>query len=351
MTKTRNKRAARLSSETAGTTFERLVDEIARIGYRWYGGTILENSKCNRQHIDKTIRELAPVSGKKADSAIIISAGPSLYKNNIINRIKNSGYEGSIIAIDGSYVRCLKEGLKPDYILTLDPHPTRIVRWFGDPEFEKNSEGDDYFRRQDLDIAFRNNSIEENRKNIVLVNTHSKGAKLIICSTAPKNVVARVREAGFDTYWWAPLVDDPSKQDSLTRAIVKETTLPAMNTGGTVGTAAWVFASAVLKIPRVAVVGMDLGYCKADTPYELTQTYYSLRDTVGADHIHEYFPEYTYPLTGERYYTDPTYYWYRGNMLDLISASGTALYNCTGGGILFGGGVICLEVEDFTRML
>lgn len=338
--------------DTAGTGagFDTLVNEITRIGYSWHARTILENSKRNRQHMGKTIRELAPLSDKKAASAIVVSAGPSLYKNDIITRIKKSGFEGSIVAIDGSFARCIKAGLQPDYVLTVDPHPTRTVRWFGDPEFEKNSEGDDYFRRQDLDIAFRSNSIEENRKNIELVNSHSKGTKLIICSTAPESVVARVREAGFDAYWWAPLVDDPGAQDSLTRAIVKETNLPAMNTGGTVGTAAWVFASAVLKIPRVAVVGMDLGYYKADTGYELTQTYYSLLDTVGADHIHEYFPEFRYPLTGERFYTDPTYYWYRGNLLDLITASGTTVYNCTGGGILFGDGVECLELEDFTRM-
>lgn len=336
-----------MSFERINPRFKRIADEITSIGRSWHADAIVENSICNKQFIEKTIKDIALPHGKKADSAIVISAGPSLYRNDILARINATGYKGSIIAIDGSYVRCIKAGMDPDYLLTLDPHPTRIVRWFGDPDFEKNLEGDDYFSRQDLDIDFRNNSIDENRRNIELVNKHGKGKKLIICSTAPRNIVDRIRSVGFDAYWWAPLVDNPEKQDSLTRTIVKETKLPAMNTGGTVGTAAWVFALSVLKIPRIAVVGMDLGYYKSDTAYQQTQTYYSLREQVGDENIQEFFPEFSYPNSGEVFYTDPTYYWYRSNLLDLIRASKTTLYNCTGGGTLTGPGVECVDVESF----
>lgn len=330
--------------------FQKLAGEITSIGLQWHADAIVENSKWNKQFISKSIKDVPKPEGDQAASAIVISAGPSLYKNNILARIKDSGYRGSIIAIDGSYVRCIKAGLEPDYVLTLDPHPTRIVRWFGDPDFERNLEGDDYFSRQDLDIAFRNNSIEENRCNIALVDQHGKAAKLIICSAAPKNVVERILKVGFDSYWWVPLVDNPEQSDSLTRAMVRESGLPAMNTGGTVGTAAWVFALTLLNIPKIAVVGMDLGYYKNDTFHFQTQTYYSLKERVGEENIHEYFPEFTYPGTGEVFYTDPTYYWYCRNMLDLVAASGTTVFNCTGGGTLIGPGVECMEVEDFCRM-
>lgn len=339
-----------ITDQNISPGFKKLADDITSIGLDWHADVIVENSKWNKQFISKTIKDVPKPIGEKAASAIVISAGPSLYKNNILARIKASGYRGSIIAIDGSYVRCIKAGLEPDYVLTLDPHPTRLVRWFGDPDFEKNLEGDDYFSRQDLDIAFRTNSIEENHRNIALVDQHGKNKKLIICSASPKNIVERTRAVGFDAYWWAPLVDNPEKEDSLTRAIVKETKLPAMNTGGTVGTAAWVFALTVLKIPKIAVVGMDLGYYKADTSHLQTQTYYSLKEHVGEENIHEYFPEFTYPETGESFYTDPTYYWYRNNLLDLISASGTSLYNCTGGGTLMGAGVECINIEDFCAL-
>ena len=220
-----------LLSNNINPNFEKIVNEITSIGLSWHSQTILENSKNNTKFITKTIRHVAKPRGKKSDSAIVISAGPSLYKNNILSRIRDSGFEGSIISIDGSYVRCIKAGIEPDYVLTLDPHPTRVVRWFGDPDFEKNIDGDDYFLRQDLDTKFRNNSIKENNKNISLVNQHGKGKKLIICSTASKNVVERAMDIGFDTYWWAPLVDNPEKPESLTRMMVNETKLPAMRHG------------------------------------------------------------------------------------------------------------------------
>ncbi|MDB4037912.1 DUF115 domain-containing protein [Candidatus Thioglobus sp.] len=335
----------------SSSKFKTLTDKITSIGLNWHSETIVENSKNNKKFITKTIRDIPVFEGKKSEAAIVISAGPSLYKNNIIERIKNSGFEGTIIAVDGSYVRCIKAGLDPDYVLTLDPHPTRIVRWFGDPDFEKNLKGDDYFSRQDLDIEFRNNSIEENLKNISLVNKNGKQKKIIICSSAPKNVVDRVKDVGFDAYWWAPLVDDPEKPKSLTKKMVEETKLPAMNTGGTVGTAAWVFALTQLKIPKIAVVGMDLGYYSADTSLLQTQTYECLVEEVDEQDMHEYFPEFVYPETGERFYTDPTYYWYRQNMLDLVSSSGSMVYNCTGGGTLIGPGIQCLEIENFCNLV
>ena len=72
---------------------------------------------------------------------------------------------------------------------------------------------------------------------------------------------------------------------------------------------------------------------------------------MGEEDFAEYFPEFTYPGTGEAFFTDPTYYWYRSNLLDLVSASGTKLYNCTGGGTLFGSGIECLELETFFESL
>ena len=329
--------------------FKELASKITSIGLGWHEEAIIQNSIENKKYIDKSIRDLSKPVGDKSKSAIIISAGPSLYKNNILERLKTEKYRGTVIAIDGSFVRCIKAGIDPDYTITLDPHPTRMVRWFGDPNLEKNLEGDDYFSRQDLDITFRNNSIEANRQNIELVNHYGKNKKLIICSTSPKNLVKRVKDVGFDLFWWAPLVDSPDNDQGLTRRIVGDTGLPAMNTGGTVGTAAWIFALTVLKIPRIAVVGMDLGYYKSDTSYFQTQTYHSLRGMVGEEDINAYFPEITYPGQTEAFYTDPTYYWYRQNMLDLISASGTKVFNCTGGGTLIGPGVECLELEKFCK--
>lgn len=327
--------------------FDSLVKGITDIGIEWHKERIVKNSSNNIPHIEKSVKNLKRPEADKANSAIVISAGPSLHYNNSLKLLANSDFKGSVIAIDGSYVKCLKAGVIPDYVITLDPHPTRIVRWFGDPDFENNMEGDNYFSRQDLDIDFRENSLRQNRENIALINECASRTKLIIASTAPANLVKRAEAAGFDMYWWVPLVDNPNNEGSLTRKMYDLTKLPAINTGGNVGTAAWVFAQFWLKIKDVAVIGMDLGY-RQDLPYNMTQGYPELVQMLGEENISsDLFPVIENPDTGNVLYTDPTYYWYRKNTLDLIENSGATLYNCTGGGILFGEGVVSMDLQQF----
>ena len=311
--------------------FGELVNEITKRGYEWHRERIVENTRLNAPYIKKSVRDISP----DPSPVLIVSAGPSLYRENVLKRIYGQ-FKGTIIATDGAYVQCLRAGIVPNYVVTLDPHPTRMVRWFGDPEYERNSDGDDYFNRQDLDIAFRENAAEENAKNIALVDRYK--VPLVIGTTAPQNVVART--ADFDRYWFAPLVDSPSK-DGLTREMVRLSGVPAMNTGGTVGTAAWVFAHAYLKAPYIGVVGMDFGYYM-DTPFDKTQSYHMLKDY---QNISEFYPHYTGPW-GETY-TDPSYWWYRENFLDLLKANRARIINASGAGLLFGEGVGCMELEQW----
>ena len=311
--------------------FYELINEITKLGYDYHKETILENSKRNAPYITKTIRELKDTEKRRC---LVISAGPSLYRQRTLQRINPEGI--CIVAIDGSYIQCLKAGIVPDYVVTLDPHPTRMVRWFGDPDFENNLNGDDYFARQDLDVDFRKNSLSENEANIRLVDEHK--APLIICSTAPANVVKRTQ--AFNRYWFAPLIDAP-QSSGLTDDLTAITGLPALNTGGTVGTAAWNFAHSVLGCKDIAVVGMDLGY-SMDTPFNMTQTWPQLKDLKP---IYEFFPHFTTPY-GE-YYTDPTYWWYRENLLDLLEANECQLTNCSEAGMLFGERIKNVSLETW----
>lgn len=329
--------------------FQTLVQHMGQIGFQYHSQRLIDHAIQNLSKIQKTIKDLPFLSGQKAKSAIVISAGPSVYKQNSIQRILDASYSGTIIAIDGSYIACLKKGLIPDYVMTLDPHPTRIVRWFGDPEFEKHSQNDDYFSRQDLDIEFRKNTIEQNKVHIQLVNQYGHLTKAIVSSSSPNNVIARLEEAHFDQYWWNPLVDDVKHPKSLTRTLYNINKLPCMNTGGTVGTAAWVFASCILKLPVVSVVGMDLGYYK-ETPLTKTQTYYELINHLGTEEgIEEYFVDYEFPLTKEKFYTDPTYFWYRKNFLELLRKSSSKTVNCTEGGTLIDPRIPCLKLDEFLK--
>lgn len=332
-------------------TFDQIVGQISNIGYDLHANTLIEHAHQNLPYAQKTIKHLPLLEGDKKKSAIVISAGPSIHKQQTIKKILEHKYKGTTVCVDGSYIACLKAGLIPDFVLTLDPHKTRLVRWFGDHNFEEHAEKDDYFARQDLDVDFRKNSLEHNRKNIELVNRYGHLTKAIISSSAPANVRERLIEAKFDMYWWNPLVDNPNKPESLTRRIHSVNKWPCMNTGGNVGSAAWVFANAVLKCSMVALTGMDMGYY-IDTPKTQTQLYYEIIHHLGTDeNIDDCFKSFEFPLTGEKFYTDPTYFWYRKNLLELLEDATGETYNCTEGGTVFGDKIKCEYLDNFLKLV
>lgn len=333
--------------EQVSTEFEEIVGQLGEVNYRKYEEKLLINAKNNLPYQRQSLKKISPLSNLKKKSAIIISGGPSLHRKQSIKQILESNYEGCIIAVDASYAACLREGLIPDFVLSLDPHPTRMVRWFGDPNLEENSKNDDYFKRQDLDVEFRKRTEKNNQFNIELINKYGHLTKGIIASSIPPNVLNRLLEAKIDLYWWNPLVDDPYSEKSLTRRLYDINQLPALNTGGNVGTSAWVFAVDTLNIPKIALVGMDLGYY-ADTPYQMTQAYPQLVEFNGSvDNIEKYFIDYTFPLTQEKFYTDVTYYWYRRNFLQLYKRSRNLTINCTEGGVLFDDNLPCATLKEF----
>jgi len=155
--------------------FSKLIGDIGEIGKEWHQDSIVCSCVKNKTHTSKTISDLPEIKNK--EKAVVISAGTSLHYRKTLETLKNSNFKGPIIAIDGSYVKCLKAGIIPDYVLTMDPHAKRVVRWFGDPNYEENLDGDDYFSRQDLDIDFREDSLKNNIINIDLVNKFAPRSK------------------------------------------------------------------------------------------------------------------------------------------------------------------------------
>ena len=321
--------------------FNQLVKSIPEMGMEWHRQTLLEQTRANLPLMilprGTSIRAIKP----DPKPCLLVCAGPSLYRKNSLKWLYSHRDKVTLVATDGAYIRCLRTGILPDYVLTIDPHPTRIVRWFGDPEIETHMAGDDYFARQDLDIDFRKEMLTINAQNIRLVDLHP--TKLVICCSAPKNVVERTN--GWERYWFAPLVDNPV-EGSLTRQLVDMTGLPAMNTGGTVGNACWVFAHAYLKSDNIACIGMDFGY-PPGTPLERTQSWNMLKNRDG---VQDYYPEMP-GVDGQVWFTDPTYAWYRQNLLDLMQGVNGTLTNCTEGGTLMGEGITCMGLEQWLKSL
>ena len=307
----------------------------------------LANTRENLAVMGRTIADLVTPAGEgREGAAIVVGAGPSLHKRDPVSQVLASGFTGEVICADGALPYCLRNGLVPDYVVSVDPNHTRIVRWFGDPSLdEARLQADDYFRRQDLDPYLDSDELEKNREVTQLVDKHAPAIKGIIATCASPAVANRCIQAGFDIYWWNPLYDDISEPGSLSRQVYEMNKAPCMGTGGNTGSAAWVFANMVLRKKEIALVGMDFGYAPG-TPLLKTQYYTELLDLYG-DNVRDAYIDVENPYTNEVWLTDPAYYWFRQVLLQMAKDADCATYNCTEGGILFGEGLEYSSLSGF----
>lgn len=331
-----------------GAILLELVREMPRITSDRIEALALENARRNKPLIEqgKSIRALRDIQIGEGDSAVVVAAGPSSHRNKPAEILKASGYRGAIVATESAIFLCLQANLIPSLVVSVDPHPDRIVRWFGDPNLPAKIE-DDYFRRQDLDESFAREH-EHNKTMLDLLDRYGPQLRIALSSSASQAVVQRVYEIGMDVYWWNPMLDDPDQPDSITRALCLENKLPTMNAGGNVGTSSWMMAHAVLDKKQVALTGIDFGYYP-ETPYRKTQYYNDALALVGADRLDEIFIKIFNPFTKSWFYTDPAYYWYRQVFLEMLHDADCTTYNCTNGGILIGGGIILEDLMQFIR--
>jgi hypothetical protein len=232
----------------------------------------------------------------------------------------------------------------PHVVVSVDPHPERIVRWFGDPGLIEVPI-DDYFRRQEVEPIDRDNELSANRALVDLVDVHGPKIKVAAATSAAPTVVERCRQARMELYWWNPMYDDYDKPGSHSRRLWEMNGLPCLNGGGNVGTAAWVLTHAVLGKRRIALVGIDLGYAPG-TPYEKTQYHPELLELLG-DRYREAFIHTENPVTREVWFSDPTYHWFREVFLEMARDADGQTFNCTEGGLLFGDGVTTVPLETF----
>lgn len=330
-------------TEKTDSLAEKIIQHLAEATDIKTGAIGRENAIKNKPYYQKTISDLV-IPQKNADAAIVVVGGPSLHRQNPVETINRSCFQGDIVSADGSLGYCLRNGLVPNYVLCLDPHPYRIVRWFGDPDFETRPT-DDYYRRQDLDPAHWSNEARWNKELIELVNHHGKNVKAILSTSVDPTVTKRCLESGMEIYWWSPLYDDHDKPKSISMEMWEKYQIPCMVTGGNVGTATWIFAHSVLRRKQVAMTGMDFGYAPG-TPYFRTQYWYELQELFG-DRAAEAFTNVYNPHIDQTWFCDPTYLWFKKVFLNLAKEANCTTYNCTEGGILFGEPIKFIPLSEF----
>jgi hypothetical protein len=174
-----------------------------------------------------------------------------------------------------------------------------------------------------MDPVQGRDEVAANRELVELVDRYGPRMKVAIATSAAPTVVDRCETAGMTLYWWNPMYDDYEAPDSVSRRLHRANGLPCLNGGGNVGTAAWVIAHVVLGRHRGHVDRYAPG-----TPYEKTQYYPELRELLG-DRYQEAFIHTRNPLTGETWFSDPAYHWFRDVFLEMAREGPDV--NCTEG--------------------
>jgi hypothetical protein len=326
------------------------MPDMARLTDARIGEAALANARANSRSLERknSIAALRGESFGKPRRVVIVAAGPSLHRTKSLQRLAESEFDGMVIATDSAVLRCLRHGIVPDLVVTVDPHDPSIVRWFGDPELDAAAlAANDYFRRQDMDDLFHD-EVRTNRELLRLMEQYGPKLRIAMSTSAGPRVVQRATECGMRVYWFNPMLDEPDNPAGRSRELMQLNQLPCVNCGGNVGTACWMIADAVLGAEQVALLGIDFSYYDG-TPYRNTQYYHEALDLVGEQRIDALFVRLFNPHTRSWFYTDPAYLWFREVFLEMARDASCETWNCTEGGILFGEHIRCAPIEEFVR--
>jgi len=151
-------------------------------------------------------------------SAIVIGAGPSLKEYNHLKILAESDYNGVIITTDRILVECIKNGVIPDFVCSVDADPTI-------PTFYHHE----------------------------LVNKRKKKISAIL-STVVDPLLLKVFKG--KKYFFHPTFDDMKNLTSLTRAVHYMTRNIIIPSIGDVGSNCWYLAK-FMECDPICLIGMD----------------------------------------------------------------------------------------------
>ena len=262
-------------------------------------------------------------------SAIVIGAGPSLQKNSHLEKLSNSNYQGSIICTDRSLIPALKAGITPDkfskfYVVTIDP--SIILKKFYDDD---------------------------------IVNEYGTKINGLFSTVIHPHVVKRARDSGIKIHWMHALFDYHEGKKSfnqisalITRAKNHENGLPAIQTGGNVGTSSWFLGWNILNCKTITLIGINHGWEDTDS-WETIMTHNGMCKMVEMDKNSEsfkkLFPRIYNPDFDCYCILDPIFQYYSAGLKEFIFRSPEEIetINATEGGCIFGDRIKSMKLEKF----
>ena len=310
-------------------SLEKIMERIHLISYDDW----VKNFALNLTNIwkESSAAELTPTNSKtKLKSAIVIGRGPSVKKKGHLEMLAKSNFSGAIICCDSALITTLKAGVTPDkfpnfYVVSIDPYPP-IKKFYDDK----------------------------------IVDKYGDKIKGVFSTIVKPTTIEKARKSGIKIHWLHSLFDyEEGKKSfnqisaSMVRIKNHSEGLPAIQTGGNVGTSSWFIAWRILKCPTVALIGINHGW-NEDDPWEKIISHGS--DFVKTDVIDRKNPTFN-KLFKKIYNTDfncycivdPLFQFYSSALKEFIVKSPEWLttINATEGGSIFGNRIIGMSFYLF----
>ena len=268
---------------------------------------------------------------KEKPSAIVIGRGPSLKKMNLLKLLSESNFKGKIVCCDGALIDTLKAGVTPEkfpnfYVVTIDP--IEEVKKFYDED---------------------------------IVDKYGSQIKGIFTVISHPLVVERARKSGIKIYWMHTLFDydEGKKSFNYISALLVRTKkhvngLPAIQTGGNVGTSSWFVSWKILKCPKVILIGLNHGWEEDDSRETIIRhglKHLSTNIKENDYNFEKLFPKIFNPDIKKYCVLDPIFQFYSTAFKEFISRapSWVTTINATEGGSIFGKGIKSSTFEEVLK--
>jgi hypothetical protein len=292
----------------------------------------VQNFSINLPNIwkESSAKELHDSTNDKNSSAIVIGRGPAINKHNHLKLLSESNYNGNIICCDGKLVDALKAGVTPDkfpnfFVTTIDPYPG-IVKHYDNP----------------------------------IIDEYGSKIKGIFSILTNPQAVSRARQSGIKIHWLHSLFDYNEGKKSfnqisalMIRAKNHKHGLPAIQTGGNVGTSSWFVGWKILKCSTVSLIGINHGWEEDDSWDTILSHGNNSEISKGIDQNSPVFDKLFTKIYNPDFncycILDPLFQFYSMALKEFISRSPDWLttINATEGGSIFGEKIHSMKFKDF----
>lgn len=293
----------------------------------------VKNFALNLPHIwkESSANDLGKIySAKKGEKiAIVIGGGPSIKKHGHLDLLKKSNFKGSVVVVDRMLETVLKAGITPKkfpkfFVVSIEPYE-RIKKHY-------------------------------DSKTVKKFGPNIRAIFPVIIS--PK-VANKARSVKIKIHWLHSLIDYQEGEKSfnqLSSIMIKAKShhegLPAIQTGGNVGTSAWFISWRILKCSTVCLIGINHGW-EEDDPWDKIVSHGHEDPLKKVDEKNQIIKKSLKKIFNPDFnctcILDPIYQFYSSALKEFISRSPdwVKTINATEGGSIFGKRITCITFKEF----